>query len=202
MGRIAGVAPEQTRCRLIEAAVVVFSTKGYEGARVSDITREAGLSSGAIYAHYSSKAELLVDAIRVHGPSDMAKLLADGDVRTPLPDLLQTIGASLEHRDETQGSLLLEAMAAARRDPELAAVIAEGLGAREQLMTSLVRHSQRAGDIAGDVGPEALARFCTLVVLGALVARVLDLPTTDPTDWSRLIARLVDGFRPEENPTP
>lgn len=200
MGRIAGVAPEETRSRLVEAAVEVFAERGYEGARVSDITRAAGLSSGAIYAHYCSKAELLVDAIRVHGPNDVAKLLADGDVRTPLPDLLERLGASLEHRDETQGSLLLEAIAATRRDPELADVISAGLGDRERLISTLVRHSQHVGDFDDDVTPDAFARFCTLVVLGALVARVLDLPPTDPTEWSRLIARLVDGFRAEENP--
>lgn len=200
MGRIAGVAPEETKCRLIEAAVAVFSAKGYEGARVTDITREAGLSSGAIYTHYASKAELLVDAIRVHGPKDVARLLADGDVRTPFPDLLAQLGASLEHRDDTQGSLLLEAMAAARRDPELAVVLARGLGDRERLIASLVRHSQHTGDFDGAVDPDVFARFCLLVVLGAMVARVLELPTTDPTEWSRLITRLVDGFRNEENP--
>jgi AcrR family transcriptional regulator len=200
VGRIAGVAPEETKSRLIEAAVAVFSAKGYEGARVTDITREAGLSSGAIYTHYASKAELLVDAIRVHGPKDVARLLADGDVRTPFPDLLAQLGASLEHRDDTQGSLLLEAMAAARRDPELAVVLARGLGDRERLIASLVRHSQHTGDFDRDVEPDVFARFCLLVVLGAMVARVLELPTTDPTEWSRLITRLVDGFRNEENP--
>lgn len=185
---------------MVEAAVEVFAEKGYEGARVSDITRAAGLSSGAIYAHYCSKAELLVDAIRVHGPNDVAKLLAAGDLRTPLPDLLARVGASLEHRDETQGSLLLEAIAATRRDPELAAVIAAGLGDRESLIATLVRHSQHVGEFDDDATPDVFARFCTLLVLGALVARVLDLPPTDPTEWSRFIARLVDGFRAEENP--
>lgn len=200
MGRIAGVAPEETRSRLVEAAVEVFAERGYEGARVTDITRAAGLSSGAIYAHYTSKAELLVDAIRAHGPNEVARLLEDGDVRTPFPDLLVQLGASLEHRDDTQGSLLLEALAAARRDPELATVLSAGLGGREKLMASLVRHSQHVGDFDDDVEPDAFARFCLLVVLGGLVARVLDLPPTDPTEWSRLIARLVDGFRAEENP--
>ncbi|HEY3142734.1 MAG TPA: TetR/AcrR family transcriptional regulator [Acidimicrobiales bacterium] len=200
MGRIAGVTPEETRTRLVQAAVQVFAERGYEGARVTDIAREAGLSSGAIYAHYCSKAELLVDAIRAHGPKELSRLIAAGDVRTPVPDLLVRLGSSLEQRDGTQGSLLLEAMAAARRDPELATVLATNLADREGVIASLVRHGQDTGDLDDDVSADVLARFCLLVVLGAMVARVLDLPRTDPTDWSHFIARLVDGLRAEENP--
>ncbi|HKE75173.1 MAG TPA: helix-turn-helix domain-containing protein, partial [Acidimicrobiales bacterium] len=66
MGRIAGVTPEETRERLLDAAARVFELKGYEGATVAQIAREAGVSSGAIYAHYASKADLLADALRAH----------------------------------------------------------------------------------------------------------------------------------------
>jgi AcrR family transcriptional regulator len=200
MGRIAGVAPEETRARLVDAAVEVFAERGYEGARVTDIARRAGLSSGAIYAHYTSKAELLVDAIRARGTDEVNRLLTpDGDSRTPLSDVLIHLGEALEHRDETQTSLLLEAMAASRRDAELTEVLSTGLWSREALIAGVTRHSQRRDDIADDIAPEALARFCTMVALGALVARIVDMPRIDPSDWSHLITRLVDGIRAEEN---
>ena len=51
---------------LYEVITRVFELKGYEGATVAQIAQEAGVTTGAIYAHYSSKAELLVDAIRAH----------------------------------------------------------------------------------------------------------------------------------------
>lgn len=196
MGRIAGVTPQETRARLIDSAVRVFATRGYEGTRVADIARDAGLSSGAIYAHYRSKAELLVDAIRAHGPEEVNRLLAAGDRTTPLPDILIRLGASLEHRDPTQSSLLLEAIAAARRDPDLALVLSASLARREAFMAELMRQSQRAGDLDPTVSPEAVARFCLMVVMGALLSRVVDLPPVDPTDWSRFMTRLVDEFRP------
>jgi TetR/AcrR family transcriptional regulator, repressor for uid operon len=199
VGRIAGVTPEETRTRLIEAAVRVFAERGYEGARVTDIAHDAGLSSGAIYAHYRSKAELLVDAIRAHGPNEMGRLLTSDDRHMALPDLLVTLGSALEHRDRTQGLLLIEAAAAARRDPELAAVLAASLADREGLIAALVRHGQHGGDVDADVSPEVLARFCLMLLLGSLLARVLDLPPTDPSDWSRFISRLVDSFRTEES---
>jgi AcrR family transcriptional regulator len=200
VGRIAGVSPQETRDKLIEAAVRVFAERGYEGARVSDITRAAGLSSGAIYAHYKSKAELLVDAIRAHGPNEVTRLLAGGEgSRASVADLLVRLGGSLEHRDPTQSSLLLEAIAAARRDPDVAQVLATSMAAREDHLVELIRRAQQAGDIDPGLAPEVLARFCLMVVLGALVSRVMALPPTDPDQWTQLIARLVDGFRAEDD---
>ena len=39
MGRIAGVSPDQTRERLLDAAARVFELKGYEGATIAQIAR-------------------------------------------------------------------------------------------------------------------------------------------------------------------
>jgi len=73
MGRIAGVTAAETRQRLLRAAADVFAERGYDGTRVADIAAAAGVSNGALYAHFGSKAELLVDALRTHG----RRLLAD-----------------------------------------------------------------------------------------------------------------------------
>src|SRR6266496_1457488 len=73
MGRIAGVTAAETRERLLRAAADMFAERGYDGTRVADIAAAAGLSNGAMYAHFASKAELLVGALRAHG----RRLLAD-----------------------------------------------------------------------------------------------------------------------------
>ena len=81
MGRIAGVTAAETRERLLRAAADVFAQRGYDGTRVADIAAAAGVSNGALYAHFGSKAELLVAALRRHGKQLLAELLA-----THLPD--------------------------------------------------------------------------------------------------------------------
>ena len=64
MGRIAGVTAAETRERLLRAAADVFAERGYDGTRVADIAAAAGVSNGALYAHFASKADLLVAALR------------------------------------------------------------------------------------------------------------------------------------------
>ena len=47
-----------TRKQLLEAALQVFSRNGYAGTTLDDIAREAGVTRGAIYWHFSNKADL------------------------------------------------------------------------------------------------------------------------------------------------
>ena len=49
-----------TRESVLKAALAVFSRKGYSAATMEDIAREAGVTRGAIYWHYGSKAELFI----------------------------------------------------------------------------------------------------------------------------------------------
>jgi AcrR family transcriptional regulator len=49
---------EQTRQDLLDAALTVFSQKGYTATRLEDVARTAGVTRGAIYHHFGSKADL------------------------------------------------------------------------------------------------------------------------------------------------
>ena len=51
-----------TRERLLRAAVDACVEFGYEGATLADIARRAGVSTPAVYSHFSGKAALLVEA--------------------------------------------------------------------------------------------------------------------------------------------
>jgi AcrR family transcriptional regulator len=198
VGRIAGVTPSETRERLLDAAARVFELKGYDGATVALIAQEAGVTTGAIYAHYGSKAELLAAALKAHGKRATASLFPPGR-RADAPTVLATLGLRLAARDPHESALLLEALLAARRDPELADVLATAVAGRESLMTALVSRAQNAGELSADISPEAAARFTLMLGLGSALAADLGLPPVDSAEWSTLIQRVVDAFTPEDN---
>jgi TetR/AcrR family transcriptional repressor of nem operon len=54
---------ERTRATILEAAGRVFRRRGYQGAGVDEVMREAGLTPGGFYAHFGSKEALLGEAI-------------------------------------------------------------------------------------------------------------------------------------------
>lgn len=193
MGRVAGLTAEETRERVLDAAAAVFAEQGFEGARVAQIARAAGLSVGAIYNHWQSKAELLAAVVERTSADELTNLLA-GEQDAGVLDIIATMGRLLDERPPV-APLLAEVILAARRDPDAAEVLRREVAAHEALLVDLFRFGQQAGDVDAGVDPAVGARYCLMLGLGSLLIRAMDLPSTDHDEWSSLIDRLVDGFR-------
>ena len=72
---------DQTRQDLLDAALTVFSQKGYTAARLEDVARTAGVTRGAIYHHFGSKADLysaLIDEANQVGNSAIDRAINEG----------------------------------------------------------------------------------------------------------------------------
>ncbi len=63
MPRASAQAKEETRQRLLRAAARGFRTRGYGGLAVDAVAEEAGVTSGAFYAHFGSKAAMFQAAL-------------------------------------------------------------------------------------------------------------------------------------------
>jgi len=55
------------RARILEAATRVFASRGYHGARVSDIAREAGIAYGLVYHYFATRKRSRHDLRRSAG---------------------------------------------------------------------------------------------------------------------------------------
>jgi hypothetical protein len=96
--------------------------------------------------------------------------------------------------------LLVDAIAAARRDPDLAALIRARLGKRESMLADIVVRAKQDGSVDDAISTDAFARFCTMLATGAVVLRSLGIEQPDPHDWHALIARLLDTLAPDLAP--
>src|SRR5262245_41141200 len=124
-------ALDPTTERLVLAAAEVFAEKGYEGAGVAEIARRAGFTTGGIYSRFPGKADLLAEAIKSSTQDEFDQLFAEHAFEGRATDLLATVGSHLVTREAQPGqALLLEAFAAARRNPEVARLLREHLEAR------------------------------------------------------------------------
>lgn len=111
----------RTRKLLIDVAAELFIERGYAAVSMQDIASTAGLTKGALYGHFRSKGQLLVEAIRWK--------LAE---RENEPRFVEATagdegGVSLMYDDAGRQVRLLEvdAAAAARHDPDVAAGLAD-----------------------------------------------------------------------------
>ncbi|MFG1943893.1 TetR family transcriptional regulator [Nonomuraea sp. NPDC048826] len=200
MGRIAGVTAAETRERLLRAAAEVFAERGYDGTRVADIAAAAGVSNGALYAHFGSKAELLVAALRAHARQLLADLFADDPDRSAT-ELLLAMGRQLPRRRDARGYLLVEALVAARRDADVARPTGDYVGERADWIAGLVRVAQGDGELDRGLSPQAVAHFCLALSIGSALVPP-DLHAVDEADWAALLSRVVTGLAPSDTTAP
>ncbi|HEX6360459.1 TetR/AcrR family transcriptional regulator [Actinophytocola sp.] len=100
---MARTTPGVTRERILDEAIRLFSTRGYDATSVVDIQVACGLApgSGALYKHFPSKRALLEQAVR-RNLETMAKQHADAlaelpaDPRAALQLLAQVVWAVMD----------------------------------------------------------------------------------------------------------
>ncbi len=192
MGRIAGVTAAETRERLLRAAADVFAERGYDGTRVADIATAAGVSNGALYAHFASKADLLAGALRAHGRHLLADMFA-ADPERPVVDLLVAVGLLLPRGSDARDYLIVEALLAARRDEDVARTMREYVGERADWLAGLMRLAQASGELDPALPPAALAHFCLLLAMGSTLLPP-GLHAVGEQDWAALLARIASAF--------
>jgi AcrR family transcriptional regulator len=66
-------AKVRTRQKVLDAARQLFAERGYDAATIRDIAKEAGMSTGAVFANFQDKAELF-DAVL---SEDLGHMLTD-----------------------------------------------------------------------------------------------------------------------------
>ena len=195
MPRVAAVQDTSTRDRLLAAAVEVFVEQGYEGARLHDIARAAGLTTGAVYANFRGKDDLLFAAIGARVGVEMDLLMESAFDREPRA-FLELLGDHIV-RTQNRPPLLIDAIAAARRDEPLAAALRERIAARESILAGVVDRAKADGTIDPALDSEVFARFGLTLAMGALVMRTLHVDAPAEGAWHELISRLLDAVSEE-----
>ncbi|MFP4512145.1 MAG: TetR family transcriptional regulator [Acidimicrobiales bacterium] len=181
-------ADDPIREQLLAAAAKVFSEKGYSGTKIKDIVKASGLSSGALYGRFSSKDELLVEAVIGQVERSAVRRRFEGrTVGEVLVDSGRAHGA-LSDAEATQ----LEAFIAARRQPQVAEAIAE---AREQwratIAADMIRRAIDDGTADADADFPSVVYFMESLNLGLMVQRGAGQYAPDAEAWSRFLERVI-----------
>jgi AcrR family transcriptional regulator len=103
----------ETREMIIQAARRVFSEKGYHKSQIADIVREAGISTGSIYAHFKDKHDLFTQLIKETNEVLRVKLKVlretkePGDVRERVQQWMPAYVAFFDYVEENPEQILI-----------------------------------------------------------------------------------------------
>ncbi|MGW4497591.1 TetR/AcrR family transcriptional regulator [Micromonospora sp. NPDC004336] len=174
------VSPEHLAARrrqIVDAARRCFLREGFHRTTMQDVIAEAGLSVGAVYRYFPSKAEL-ISAIAEEAVGGAGLVLDDALHREPPLPLADAIDRALAYVESHLGAdgvlpIAIQVWGEAQRDPALATFVAGKYDEIRRHFAALVRRAQDTGEVAADADPEAVASALFALVLGWLLQRLL-----------------------------
>jgi AcrR family transcriptional regulator len=196
--RAARAEGREAREELLTAALRVFARRGYRETGVDEIAAEAGYSKGALYWHFSGKAELLTALLeeRVDSPTrDRVALLASAPPERDMS--VEATRAFAGQLGEQREAMLLEReyWSLAIRDPELRARYAERqTELRSTLAAALAARARHLGTPELTMPAEDVARIVMSIIGGLAVDELIEPASVRPDLLGDALALIYAGL--------
>ena len=178
---------------IIEAALIVFSEKGFAAARLDDIAARAGVSKGALYLYFETKQDLFRAVVRETIAPNLAAVAAFvGQSGLAFGDLIPLVFARIAEVMTTGrlGAVAKMVIGESRNFPELAKVWHEDVVVR---MLDAVGGAVAAAQARGEARPgdPRLYVFSLAgpLLLGVLWREVFTPIGAEPVDLKALMTQ-------------
>lgn len=157
----------RTRSALVAAAREVFERDGYLDARISDISKAAGVASGSFYTYFDSKDEIFAAVVEQVREEMLHPHVRQ---RTGIDDPRQLIAAAnreylLSYRRNARLMALLEQVS--QIDEKFQAMRYERAMAFGERNTAMIRELQERGEVDPELDP-----WVTALALSNMVSRM------------------------------
>ncbi len=165
---------EETRTKIMESAIKLFSTQGFNKASVDDICTEAGISKGAFYHHFKSKQELFVALLDGWLQAIDSAIEASKDKTAP--ETFTQMTEAFPYIFETAGDglpMFLEFWLQASRDKKIWEASIAPYRRYHKYFTSLIKKGVDEGSFV-EVDPELASRMIVSTAMGLLLQSLLD----------------------------
>lgn len=148
---------------VVEAAMDVFWSHGYEGASAQDLVERTGLGRGSLYNAFGSKLKLYHEALVRYqelGIEAQVKILTGpGSVKSRLRNLMQWgIEGDLDPATNRGCMALFAALERSGKDPKVVQISRVYVTKLEQALCQLFTQGQVNGEFSSDRSPRAMAR--------------------------------------------
>ena len=193
---------QQTRVKLVDAALRIFGEQGYDHATVEEISLAAGHSKGAYYFYFDSKEDIFLELVSTWIDEQTRRLRVFETAKGPAAvALIETLESFIRYDDrEPHWQLLLPEMWAQSHRSQN---VRKALQAAYSCWIELLQHVFAAANREGLVSLSVRADVAASLVLAAhdgltLRSRIRSSAETE-LRVSQVVSALVSLIAPPEN---
>lgn len=165
--------PDETREKLLEAAFEEIHLNGFQSAGLESILSTAGVTRGALYHHFGSKAELglavLDEVIDAFMTEDWVEPVAEpsGDPVTALQETIRAKAEKLSDEEVALGCPLNNlAQEMSPLDPRFREAMNDTFDAWEEAFARALERGRAEGTVREDVDPDVVGAFLVSSIEG------------------------------------
>ena len=159
----------ETRLRLLRVAQELFARHGYEATSNRTIAKASGITSGAIYHYFSSKAELYAAVYEVVFDkvfTEFEKAVAEHNTLFGQYAAVLEAAATLNREDPLLPAFVIGVAGDSERHPELKPLLRPLRRRNNEFFRRLVSQAARRGELRSDVDQRAVEDLLNAVVSG------------------------------------
>src|SRR5699024_4372517 len=154
------------RLRIMDAGLTVFSRRGYAGASTAAVCREAGISSGAFFHYFPTKASLLI-AILEQSSHESREFFDEHEDRVDhLGVIWDFVDLELSSLDYFFAVVFIAAVAVSVSNDDVMLMMRALDERTREVQYGWVSNAQQAGVVRTDLSAERMASWIMLFING------------------------------------
>jgi TetR/AcrR family transcriptional repressor of nem operon len=194
MGRPREFDPED----VLDAAVEVFWTQGFDATSLRDLLGAMGLSKSSFYRTYGSKGALYLQCIDRYRNRVADRMRRDLDraasARAFIEEVFRALTRNLDAENGRRPCLVMnDSGDVERREAAVTRRMQRGAEQFEAVFRAAVERAQRAGDVPREKDPDALARYLMSSRSGLLAVRKAGASTATLRDIVEVTLSALDA---------
>jgi AcrR family transcriptional regulator len=184
------VGSSERKEAILEAALCVFSERGFEAARMDEVAARAGIAKGTLYLHFADKEALFEELLRGVAEPVLEQIATLSELEgRPVTEVLRLFlkAAQTKIIDTKRVQILRLLVAEGHRFPRIAKFYHQHVVSRGR--DTIVKLAKR-GFENGELSSDALARFPQLFFAPVMMAAIWNgmFSEFDPLDVEGLFA--------------
>jgi AcrR family transcriptional regulator len=190
--------------RLLNAAMKLFVKKGYKGSSVAEITKDAGLTRGALYCHFETKEHVAREIVRLFDERYLKGMIdyVEKEGATPSEKLERMMRFNVwfagAHPDLCVFMTTISAEicgSSSRLEPTLKSIYRKWC----EFITGILREGRRTGEFKKEINPQMMAWVIIGVHDGVLLQKEMNRETIDLRSYTKQFKNLIiSGVKSDE----